>query len=157
MLDPKYLRNDIEQTAARLKTRGFELDVDAYNQMEEKRKSLQIRTQELQNERKVKSKSIGKAKASGENVDEIMAEVNQLKEDVQAAEHELSALLSEINIFSQNVPNLPHESVPTGADESENLEVSKWGSLVCLILKSRITLMFPLVWQRGWTLRQQLN
>ena len=127
MLDPKYLRNDIEQTAARLKNRGFELDVDAYKQMEEKRKSLQVRTQELQNERNVKSKSIGKAKAAGEDITPVLAEVNQLKEDLQAAEHELTALLAEINVYSQNVPNLPHESVPVGTDEEDNLEISRWG------------------------------
>ena len=127
MLDPKYLRNDIEQTAAKLKNRGFELDVDAYIQMEERRKSLQVRTQELQNERNVKSKSIGKAKAAGEDIGPVLAEVNQLKEDLQAAEQELTALLAEINVFSQNVPNLPHDSVPVGKDEDENLEICKWG------------------------------
>ena len=127
MLDPKYLRNDIEQTATKLKNRGFELDVDAYIQMEERRKSLQVRTQELQNERNVKSKSIGKAKAAGEYIGPVLAEVNQLKEDLQAAEQELTALLAEINVFSQNVPNLPDDSVPVGKDEDENLEICKWG------------------------------
>ena len=127
MLDPKYLRNDIEQTAVKLKNRGFELDVDAYIQMEERRKSLQVRTQELQNERNVKSKSIGKAKAAGEDIGPVLAEVNQLKEDLQAAEQELTALLAEINVFSQNVPNLPDDSVPVGKDEDENLEICKWG------------------------------
>ena len=127
MLDPRYLRGDIEQTAARLRDRGFELDVAAFNQMEEKRKSLQVRTQELQNERNVRSKSIGKAKASGEDIAPLLAEVNQLKDDLAAAEQELAGLLSEINIYCQNIPNLPDESVPAGKDESENLEILKWG------------------------------
>lgn len=127
MLDPKYLRSDIEQTAARLKARGFELDIDAYNQLEEKRKSLQVKTQDLQNERNVRSKSIGKAKAAGEDIQPLLAAVGQLGDELDAAKEELSSLLAEINVFSQNLPNLPDEDVPAGNDEADNLEVSRWG------------------------------
>ncbi len=127
MLDPKYLRNDIEQTAQRLKNRGFELDVESFNKMEESRKSLQIRTQELQNERNVRSKSIGKAKASGEDIQPLLAEVGQLGSDLDDAKAELSVLLEQINGFCQAIPNLPDESVPAGKDEEENLEILRWG------------------------------
>ncbi|MCC2615754.1 serine--tRNA ligase [Aestuariibacter halophilus] len=127
MLDPKYLRSDIEDTAARLKRRGFNLDVDAFKQMEETRKSLQVRTQELQNERNVRSKSIGKAKAAGEDIQPLLAEVEQLKNELHSAEEALSILLKDIAAFCQGIPNLPDTSVPEGKDENDNLEVSRWG------------------------------
>lgn len=128
MLDAKFLRHDVDATAEKLASRGFTLDVDELNQLEEKRKSLQIRTQELQNERKVKSKSIGKAKAAGEDIEPIMAEMAKLKDDVQAAEHELAELLAQLKGIAETVPNIPHESVPAGKDENENAEVLRWGT-----------------------------
>lgn len=129
MLDPKYLRNDIEQTAARLKTRGFELDVELFNQLEQQRKSLQMQTQDLQNERNVRSKSIGKAKAAGEDIAPLLAEVGQLGDKLDTAKVELNTLLEQINDFVQGIPNLPDESVPEGKDEDDNLEVSQWGEI----------------------------
>lgn len=127
MLDPKYLRNEIEQTAEKLKNRGFELDTNAFSALEEKRKALQIRTQELQNERNVRSKSIGKAKASGQDIAPLLAEVGKLGNELDSAKEELTVLLEEIAILSQNIPNLPDDSVPTGLSENDNIEVSKWG------------------------------
>ncbi|MCV2884079.1 serine--tRNA ligase [Aestuariibacter sp. AA17] len=127
MLDPNKLRNDIENTAAKLKARGFELDVDAFLQMEEKRKSLQVRTQELQNERNVRSKSIGKAKAAGEDIQPLLEEVGKLGSELDEAKEQLATLLTEINVFSQNLPNLPDDSVPAGKDEDDNVEISRWG------------------------------
>lgn len=127
MLDSKLLRTDVETTAQKLATRGFTLDVDALNALEEKRKSLQIRTQELQNDRNVRAKSIGKAKASGQDIEPLLAEVAQLKEDLANAEHELKELLAEINSIALSVPNIPHESVPIGKDEDENVEILRWG------------------------------
>ncbi|ALS98393.1 serine--tRNA ligase [Lacimicrobium alkaliphilum] len=127
MLDPKYLRNDIEQTRERLLSRGFELDIQQFQQLEEKRKALQVRTQDLQNERNVRSKNIGKAKAAGEDIAPLLAEVGQLGDELDAAKAELSQLLDEINQLSLTLPNLPHESVPTGKDESENVEIERWG------------------------------
>ena len=128
MLDPKYLRGDIQQTAEKLKRRGFELDVNAFVALEEKRKSLQIRTQELQNERNVRSKSIGKAKASGEDIQPLLAEVGKLGEELDAAKAELTVLLDEIATQSQSIPNLPDDSVPQGKDEDDNVELSRWGT-----------------------------
>ena len=128
MLDPKYLRSDIQQTAATLKRRGFELDVNSFIALEEKRKSLQIKTQELQNERNVRSKSIGKAKASGEDIQPLLAQVGKLGDELDAAKAELSVLLEDIATQSQAIPNLPDDSVPQGKDENDNLEVSRWGT-----------------------------
>jgi seryl-tRNA synthetase len=128
MLDPKCLRGDIQQTAKKLKRRGFELDVNFFIELEEKRKSLQIKTQELQNERNVRSKSIGKAKASGEDIQPLLAEVGKLGDELDSAKAELSLLLEDIAAKSQTIPNLPDDSVPQGEDENGNVEISRWGS-----------------------------
>ena len=128
MLDPKYLRGDIQHTAEKLKRRGFELDVNSFIDLEEKRKSLQIKTQELQNERNVRSKSIGKAKASGEDIQPLLAEVGKLGDDLDSAKAELTLLLEEIATLSQIIPNLPDDSVPQGEDENGNIEISRWGT-----------------------------
>ncbi|MGS2720259.1 serine--tRNA ligase [Paraglaciecola aestuariivivens] len=128
MLDPKYLRGDIHQTAENLKKRGFELDVNSFIELEEKRKALQIKTQELQNERNVRSKSIGKAKASGQDIQPLLAEVGQLGDQLDAAKAELTVVLEQISNLSQTIPNLPDEAVPVGKDENDNLEISRWGT-----------------------------
>jgi seryl-tRNA synthetase len=128
MLDPKYLRGDIQHTAEKLKRRGFELDVNSFIELEEKRKSLQIKTQELQNERNTRSKSIGKAKASGEDIQPLLAEVGKLGDDLDSAKAELTLLLEEIATLSQIIPNLPDDSVPQGQDENGNIEISRWGT-----------------------------
>ncbi|BDX06631.1 serine--tRNA ligase [Planctobacterium marinum] len=128
MLDAKLLRTDLQDTAEKLAARGFELDVEALAALEEKRKTLQVKTQELQNERNVRSKSIGKAKASGEDIQPLLAEVGKLGDDLDAAKKELEELLKEIQLISQSVPNVPDSSVPAGKDESENLEISTWGT-----------------------------
>ncbi|NCP63199.1 MAG: serine--tRNA ligase [Paraglaciecola sp.] len=127
MLDAKYLRGEIEQTAITLKKRGFTLDVSAFNALEEKRKSLQMRTQDLQNERNVRSKAIGQAKASGQDIAPLLAEVGQLGDELDQAKVDLAALLTDIEQLSLSIPNLPDESVPTGKDESENQEILRWG------------------------------
>jgi seryl-tRNA synthetase len=128
MLDASHLRNDIEQTAEKLKSRGFELDVKAFTLLEEKRKSLQMHTQNLQNERNVRSKSIGKAKASGQDIAPLLAEVGKLGSELEGAKTELSALLDEIRTLSLGVPNLPDASVPIGTDEEQNVEILCWGN-----------------------------
>lgn len=128
MLDAKCLRNDIEQTALKLQKRGFTLDVAAFKQLEEKRKVLQMRTQDLQNERNVSSKSIGQAKASGQDIAPLMAEVGKLGDELDKAKLELASLLEEIQTLSLNIPNLPDDSAPEGKDETENLEILRWGT-----------------------------
>ena len=127
MLDPKFLRNELEVTAERLATRGFILDVDNLTKLEEKRKSLQVETEDLQASRNAISKSIGQAKARGEDTSAIMAQVGDLGTQLDAKKAELAALLQQINLIAMSVPNLPDESVPVGADENENVEVRRWG------------------------------
>ncbi|QPG06910.1 serine--tRNA ligase [Salinimonas marina] len=128
MLDPKFLRTDIETTAQRLDSRGFKLDVDAFNQLEEQRKSLQSKMQELQNERNVRSKSIGKAKAQGEDIEPLLAEVGKLGDELDATKTEFANIQQQVTELTQGIPNLPHESVPIGASEDDNVEVSRWGT-----------------------------
>ena len=128
MLDPRMLRNSIDETAAQLAKRGFILDVQAYNELEGRRKSLQMSTQDLQNQRTVRSKAIGKAKASGQDITPLLAEVSQLGTDLDDAKETLDKILSALNIFHQETPNIPADEVPIGKDESENVELSKWGT-----------------------------
>ncbi|MGH8160072.1 MAG: serine--tRNA ligase [Rhodanobacter sp.] len=129
MLDPALLRSRLAETAARLKqTRGYALDVSAMEALESTRKQLAMETQELQNLRNTRSKAIGQAKAKGEDVAALMAEVAGLGDKLKANEQaliEVQAKLSEIALL---IPNIPHESVPIGKDENDNAEVSRWGT-----------------------------
>ncbi|PKH09469.1 serine--tRNA ligase [Moritella sp. Urea-trap-13] len=127
MLDPKFLRADLEEAKQRLASRGFELDVETIKSLEEQRKALQIRTEQLQNDRNVRSKSIGKAKASGDDIQPLLAEVGKLGEELDAAKAELAELLTRIEDIALSLPNLPHPSVPLGKDEDENVELKRWG------------------------------
>ncbi|WP_133406808.1 serine--tRNA ligase [Parashewanella tropica] len=128
MLDPKYLRNEVEVTAEKLASRGFILDVDRITKLEETRKSLQVETEELQAKRNSISKSIGQAKAKGEDIQPILAQVGNLGEQLDAKKAELAELLDELNDIALTLPNLPDESVPVGNDEDENVEVRRWGT-----------------------------
>ncbi|WP_137220900.1 serine--tRNA ligase [Shewanella sp. MEBiC00475] len=128
MLDPKFLRNELEITAERLATRGFILDVDNLTKLEEKRKSLQVATEDLQASRNAISKSIGQAKARGEDTSSIMAQVGDLGAQLDAKKAELAELLQQIQSLAMSMPNLPDESVPIGADENDNVEVRRWGT-----------------------------
>ena len=127
MLDIKLLRNNIDEVATQLMRRNFKLDVDAFNALEDKRKVLQTATQELQNERNTRSKSIGKAKAAGEDIQPLLAEVADLGDKLKAAEQELSELQKEIESIVEGIPNLLHDSVPEGKSEDDNVEISRWG------------------------------
>ena len=129
MLDPTLLRGQLAETAARLQaTRGFTLDVAALERLEAERKQLQTRTQELQNLRNTRSKAIGQAKAKGEDVAALMAEVAGLGDELKQSEARLEALRGELEAMALAVPNLPHESVPVGADETANVETHRWGT-----------------------------
>lgn len=128
MLDIQFLRNHVDQVAERLATRGTPvLDTAAFNALEDERKALQVRTQELQARRNALSKEIGQKKARGEDVAAVMAEVAQLADELNACEQALPQLLERINDLLAGLPNLPHESVPLGEDESGNVEVRRWG------------------------------
>ncbi|MEZ8143136.1 serine--tRNA ligase [Enterovibrio norvegicus FF-33] len=127
MLDSKLLRTELDATAEKLARRGFKLDVDTLRDLEEKRKSLQVRTEELQAERNSRSKSIGQAKAKGEDIQPLLAEVENLGDELNKAKAELSELQNELNTIVQMVPNVADDAVPVGKDESENVEISVWG------------------------------
>lgn len=127
MLDPKLLRTELATVAEKLKDRGFELDVNHVEALEIKRKELQIHTQELQNQRNSKSKNIGKAKAAGEDIQPLLDEVAKLGDELKQAEQALSQLQTEISDYTLGIPNIPHDSVPVGNDESDNREERTWG------------------------------
>ncbi|GAA4502809.1 serine--tRNA ligase [Pseudaeromonas paramecii] len=128
MLDPKYLRADIDEAAQRLAQRGYTLDVAKINALEEQRKVLQTRTQELQAERNARSKAIGDAKRRGEDTAPLMAQVGSLGAELDSCKQQQDAVLAEVEALALTLPNLPHESVPVGRDESQNQEVRRWGT-----------------------------
>ncbi len=127
MLDSKFLRSELAQTAERLATRGFVLNVEQINALEEQRRALQVSTQELQNTRNTKSKAIGQAKARGEDIAPLLAEVDGLGADLDKAKNQLDAVLAELDAIASQIPNLPDLSVPVGKDETGNLEVRRFG------------------------------
>jgi seryl-tRNA synthetase len=129
MLDPALLRSRLADTAARLKeTRGYDLDVAAVEALESERKRLSTETQELQNLRNTRSKAIGQAKAKGEDVAPLMAEVAGIGDKLKANEHALAEVQARLAQIALGIPNLPHESVPLGKDETENAEQLRWGT-----------------------------
>jgi seryl-tRNA synthetase len=129
MLDPALLRSRLAETAARLKeTRGFVLDVAAVEALESQRKQLSTETQELQNLRNTRSKAIGQAKAKGEDVAPLMAEVAGIGDKLKANEQVLADVQTKLSDIALLIPNIPHESVPVGKDESDNQEISRWGT-----------------------------
>lgn len=127
MLDPKLLRSDLESTAKKLARRGFEIDVSAIAAIEERRKQVQTRTQQLQAERNAKSKAIGTAKAKGEDTSAIMKEVADIGVALKQAEDDLVIVQNELNDIALGIPNVPHDSVPDGKDERDNKELRRWG------------------------------
>jgi len=129
MLDSKLLRNDLQGVAAKLGRRGFELDVNKLESLEEKRKTLQVNTQSLQNDRNTRSKSIGKAKAAGEDIQPLLDEVTSLGAALKAAQDELGQVQAELSDISLGIPNIPDESVPDGADEANNRQERVWGEI----------------------------
>ena len=128
MLDIQALRNDLDGVVAALKKRGFEFDAAAFTRLENERKLVQTRTQDLQAKRNSVSKSIGIAKSKGEDVAPIMAEVAGIGEQLKADEATLAAIQTELQQLLLNVPNLPHDSVPAGKSEADNVEVRRIGT-----------------------------
>jgi seryl-tRNA synthetase len=129
MLDPALLRQQPAELAERLRSsRGFELDVSGLESLEADRKRIQIRTQELQSLRNSRSKAIGQAKAKGEDVSAIMAEVAAFADELKASEVTLDELREKIEAIAMGIPNVPADEVPYGKDESENVEQKRWGT-----------------------------
>ena len=126
MLESKLLRGNIDFVVEQLKRRNFSFDVDGYNELENQRKIIQVQTQELQNLRNTKSKSIGQAKASGENIEPLLEEVSELGDKLNSAKDQLQEIQSKINEIVLSIPNIPHTSVPEGNSEDDNDEVFSW-------------------------------
>jgi len=129
MLDPKLLRSDISQVAAQLARRGYTLDTGTLQKLDERRKDIQVATQQLQAERNSRSRSIGKAKAAGEDIAPLLQEVEGLGDQLKAKEDELLTLQVELNAILMGIPNMPHDSVPDGSGEDDNPEIRRWGEL----------------------------
>ena len=119
MLDPKLVRTQ-PQVAARTATRGFQLDVARIEALEEQRKSVQTRTEQLQAERNARSKAIGQAKQRGEDIAPLLADVDRMGSELEEGKRQLDAIQGELDAMLLGIPNLPHESVPVGADEDAN-------------------------------------
>ena len=129
MLDPHLLRENPDYIAKQLMTRGFRFDVNAFVDLDERRKLLQVATQALQNERNQRSKEIGHAKARNEDITPMRADVNRISDELEIKKIELAAVLQELDVVTRSLPNLPHASVPIGRDEQENQEVRRWGTV----------------------------
>jgi seryl-tRNA synthetase len=127
MLDPKILRENPEAIAKQLATRGFVLDVDTLKALEAKRKTLQVETEQLQNERNQQSKKIGQLKATGQSTDALMSLVAGLGDKLKEAEAGLAIIQNELKTLLERIPNIPHTSTPIGKNETENVEVRQWG------------------------------
>jgi len=127
MIDPQLIRNDLDNVAKQLLKRGFTLDTEQLIGLEAQRKTVQVETQELQSERNTRSKSIGKAKASGEDIAPLLAEVAELGEKLKAGETRLTEIQLELNEILSGVPNIPHADVPEGKSEDDNVEIRRWG------------------------------
>ncbi|MEI6709248.1 MAG: serine--tRNA ligase [Methylococcales bacterium] len=127
MLDPRLFRTDLDFVTAQLARRNFAFDADAYISLEARRKDIQIKTQDLQNQRNSNAKAIGQAKAKGEDVQPLMDQVGQLGEELKAAEAELARIQTDMDNLMSSIPNILDAAVPEGKDEDSNLEISRWG------------------------------
>ncbi len=127
MIDPKLLRSNIVQTAQKLATRGYILDISAFNALEEERKTIQQRTQDLQAQRNVASKKIGMLKAQKQDASELLEEVANLGDELKTSEEALKILQHKITAIIAEMPNLPADDTPIGNNETQNIEIRKWG------------------------------
>lgn len=128
MLDPKLLRGDLTDIKTKLATRGYELDVSFWENIEEQRKQLQITTEELQAKRNAGAKQIGELKRQGKDASDVMQAMQAISGDIKQAEDNLRALQDKITTASLQIPNLPADGVPVGSDETDNVEVRRWGN-----------------------------
>ena len=128
MLDLTMLRKQLPEVVARLATRNFVFPEKEFNELEAARKTVQTKTEDLQQKRNVLSRQIGMAKKNGEDASALMAEAAQIPEELTKLEAELDDIRTRLNDMLLRIPNLPHESVPVGKDESENVEVRRWGT-----------------------------
>ncbi|HBA66929.1 MAG TPA: serine--tRNA ligase [Methylococcaceae bacterium] len=127
MLDPRLFRSDLDFVQQQLERRAFEFNAPYYSELEAKRKAIQVKTQDLQNERNNRSKSIGKAKANGEDIQPLLDQVQHLGDQLKTAETELNDIQSKMTELMEGIPNILDDSVPDGRDEESNVEISRWG------------------------------
>jgi seryl-tRNA synthetase len=127
MLDPQILRHDLAATARALQERGYSLDTAAFEELEARRKTLQIKVEELQSQRNSSAKSIGQAKARGEDIQPLLEAVARLGDELKTAETEFKGVRDQLAAWMLDMPNLAADDVPVGEDESENFELRKWG------------------------------
>lgn len=129
MIDPNLLRNNLAETAQKLKIRrNFDLNVELLTELEEQRKSLQVKTETLQAERNARSKTVGAAKARGEDIESLLAEMDSMGIELSMAKAKLDDVLAELNTIALTIPNIPADEVPLGKDDSENKEILRWGT-----------------------------
>ncbi len=129
MLDPQLLRNNPEEVKTAMQRHGADLDLEIFNALETQRKDIQVKTQNLQNERNKRSKSIGMAKAKGEDIQPLLDSVSQLGDELKAAETELQGIQSKLQAIQLSLPNILADDVPLGKDEENNVELRKWGAI----------------------------
>jgi len=129
MLDPQLFRTDIQTAATALAKRGYTLDVDAYQDLEGRRKDLQQRLEELQSKRNRNAKAIGHAKAKGEDIQPLLDQVSQLGDELGQLESEFRAVRDEQLAWHLEMPNIADQQVPPGNDEADNIEIRQWGSI----------------------------
>lgn len=129
MLDPRLFRSELELVQQQLKRRNVDFDAEGYLALESRRKDIQVKTQDLQNERNTRSKAIGQAKAKGEDIQPLLDQVQDLGDQLKAAENELADIQAQLNAIMEGVPNILDESVPEGKSDADNVEISRWGEL----------------------------
>jgi len=129
MLDPRLFRSELEQVQQQLLRRNFQFDAVAYQALEDRRKDIQVKTQDLQNERNTRSKAIGQAKAQGQDIQPLLDQVQDLGDQLKAAESELTEIQTQINTLMEGIPNILDATVPAGKSDADNLEISRWGEL----------------------------
>ena len=127
MLDPQLLRNDLDTVAEKLLVKGYQLDKQQFLEFERQRKTLQVQVEELRSQRNSESKKIGQAKAAGEDIQPLLDAVASLGDELKASEQSLVSLQEKLNDLLAGIPNIPHQSVPVGKDESDNIELRRWG------------------------------
>jgi seryl-tRNA synthetase len=130
MLDPRLFRTELDTVCQQLQRRGFMFDAATYSNLEAQRKDIQVKTQELQNERNSRSKAIGQAKARGEDTQALLDQVQHLGDALKAAENQLDGIQTQLATLMAGIPNILDASVPDGKDETSNVEISRWGEPV---------------------------
>ena len=129
MIDPKLIRQSAHEVAANLARRNFDFDADAYLALEDRRKSLQVEVESLRADKNLSAKSVGKAKAQGEDIEPLLAAVKDLGERLEKSDGELQSVQGELRMIELGLPNMLHDDVPSGSDESDNTEVLVWGDV----------------------------